>query len=199
MKKALNIIGILFFVIIVGIYYKSQLPSKKTTLSYDEIKNKRDQYIKNNPTSMPIHNTPSTIKVADKGDEGTQNKVYETKDEKFERFDQMEKEWDVVAKNLFGPKEYLEYVDMKERNEKEKMEAYEAYHDYIRKKYGNNFKYNLSEDQSVREKSINDKYLNSLQKLIGDEKYKAYLKRKEDFNRDLIRKSNGQSSIIIEF
>jgi uncharacterized short protein YbdD (DUF466 family) len=199
LKRSLNIIGILFFIIIVGIYYYSQLPKSRPTISYEEIKKKRDSYIKKNPESLEIHNSPTTIKVSSETESVPQNKVYETKDEKFERFDQMEKEWDVIAKKLFGPSEYLEYVDMKEKNEKEKMEAYEAYHDYLRKKYGNNFKYNLSEDQSIREKSINDKYLNSLRKIIGDKKYIIYLKAKDDFNRNLIRKSGSQSTINIEF
>jgi uncharacterized protein YgiM (DUF1202 family) len=86
---------------------------------------------------------------------------------------------------------------MRDRNEKEKMQAYKEYHNYLRQKYGDKFSYNITDDQSAREKQINQRYLKDLLKLIGPEKFKKYTASKDQFNEEMRRKN--KESIQIEF
>jgi len=59
--------------------------------------------------------------------------------------------------------------------------------------------YNISEDQSIREKDINTKYTRELLKHIGEEKFKLYLKTRDQFNEDLQRKSPNGQALVVEF
>ena len=124
-------------------------------------------------------------------------KAVESAQNNFEIYDQMEKKWLESVSNIIGNKSMPMYLDMRERNDKEKMQAYKEYHDYLRFKYGDKYTYNISEDQSIREKKINERYLNDLLKLIGQEKFKAYLKARDDFNEENRRQS--KEAMIIEF
>lgn len=124
-------------------------------------------------------------------------KAVETTENNFAIYDQMEKKWLESVSNIVGNKTFPIYLEMRERNDKEKMQAYKEYHDYLRFKYGDKYTYNISEDQSIREKKINERYLNDLLKLIGQEKFKAYLKAKDDFNEESRRRS--KEAMIIEF
>ena len=121
----------------------------------------------------------------------------ETADKNFELFDQLEKKWLTRTTQLIGPELSKQYLEMREENEKEKMMAYKAYHDYLRQKYGDKFSYNISEDQSTREKEINNRYLTELLKLIGPDKFKRYTEMKDQFNEEMRR--NNKEALQIEF
>lgn len=168
-------------------FFKS-VNNEEKTVSSDDIKN-----------SLP--NVPQTIKPLNQKEDKANKvkKVYEVKEDKFDVFDRIEKEWLSQVSVLLGEKNYTLYLDMRDRNEKEKLQAYQAFHDYLRSKYGENFKYNISEDQSVNEKRINDKYQKELLKLIGEEKYKTYLKTLDQFNEKTRRESNGKNFVLMEF
>lgn len=102
-------------------------------------------------------------------------------EEQFAEFDRMEKNWLSKVESIIG-KDYPAYLELREINEKEKMQAYKEYHDYLRKKFGDKFNYNISEDQSIREKEINQKYLKQLLDKIGKTKFQAYLKARDEVN-----------------
>ena len=101
----------------------------------------------------------------------------------------MEKVWLDEVKNIVGPQHFTIYLDMKKNNEKEKLEAYNEFHEYMRNKHGDNFSYNISEDQSVQEKKVNQKYLKELLKVIGQEKFASYIKARDKLN-EKYRKQN---------
>jgi len=189
---------IILALILVG-YYFYQRP-KNNIITYEEL-----QKMKQSKSLPKEENVPLTLKaegntsVAEKHTDSAVKKVYETKDDKFEAFDRMEQAWLKNVQGLLSAKEYLAYEELRNLNEKEKAEAYKAYHDYLRSKYGNNFKYNISEDQSIREKKINEKYLKDLLKLVGEEKFKKYLKLKDQYNENLRRESKSKSFLVIEF
>ena len=124
-------------------------------------------------------------------------KVVESPENNFELYDRMEKKWLNLVLNIVGSKTYPLYLEMRERNDQEKMRAYKEYHDYLRLKYGDKYSYHISEDQSIREKKINEHYMNELLKLIGEEKFKTYLKAKDNFNEESRRQS--KEAMIIEF
>ena len=124
-------------------------------------------------------------------------KVVETADENFEVFDKIEKEWLTKAQAIVGSDKYQAYLGLREQNDKEKLLAYKEYHDYLRQKYGDKFSYNLSEDQSIREKKINQRYLGELLKLIGPEKFTKYTAEKDQFNEEMRRQK--KETIQIEF
>ena len=113
-----------------------------------------------------------------------------TDEEQFAAYDAMEKAWLNKVKMIVGEKTYPAYIEMRESNDKEKMVAYKEYHDYLRKKFGDKFTYNISEDQSVREKEINQKYLKMLLEKIGTEKFKSYVKARDVINEENRRKKN---------
>lgn len=148
-------------------------------------------------TNNDLINTPQSLKSNEKN--LPKIKVYETKDDKFSAFEEMEKNWLNKSKELLGDNNFKEYFNLRENCEKEKEKAYSAYHDYLRSKNGNNFKYNISEDQSALELKINEKYQDKLLKIIGEDKYKKYLVLKDNFNEELHKKSNGKEVILIEF
>jgi uncharacterized short protein YbdD (DUF466 family) len=120
-------------------------------------------------------------------------------DKNFEEYDQIEKNWLLKMNNMFGEKDYQFYLDLRARNEEEKMQAYKEFHDYLRQKYGDKFSYHISDDQSVREKAINTRYTRDLLKKVGEEKFKLYLKARDEFNEALERKSPSGHALIIEF
>lgn len=167
-------------------------PEQKMTLDWDQLDA--------NSGSEPL-DTPATIKKDEELVKEPKTREYTTlsqsEDEKFEAFDRMEKKWLAEVKTVIGDSNYARYLEMRELNEKEKMEAYKEYHDYLRKKYGDNFKYNISEDQSIREKKINQKYLQELMELIGKEKFQAYIKARDKINEE--NRRNGKEFIQVEF
>ncbi len=143
---------------------------------------------------------PASLKVLPKkpivyeGGTKTQSK---TEDESFIVFDQIEKNWLKNAQEIMGEEKFEVYSEMRNRSEKEKLQAYKEYHDYLRSKYGDKFTYNISEDQSVREKEINQRYLKELVNLLGEEKFKEYTSQKDQFN-EKIRREN-KTSVLIEY
>lgn len=120
-----------------------------------------------------------------------------TEEEKFEAYDQMEKKWLGKVKEILESRHYDIYLDMREQNDKEKLEAYKEYHEFLRKKHGDQFSYKISEDQSTREKAINQKYLKELLALIGEQKFAEYLKARDAVNEEYRR--NNKPFIQIEF
>lgn len=126
-------------------------------------------------------------------------KIVKVQDHNFEEFDKSEKLWLSEIENILGHNDFDFYLDLRNKNEEEKMSAYKEFHDYLRQKNGDNFSYNISEDQSVREKEINTKNTRELLKRIGEEKFKMYLKARDQFNEQLLRKSQDGSALIIEF
>lgn len=197
MKKLIFLLTILLLGLVYYFYQKNQ----SQIITHEELNRLKKAAKENAPVQ---ENIPLTLKTNEQNKEALPEKepdvkVYETKDEKFEAFDRMEKGWLNSVSKLLTAKEYLVYEDLRNLNEKEKADAYKAYHDYLRSKYGNNFKYNISEDQSIREKKINEKYLKDLAKLLGPEKFKKYLATKDQYNENLRRETKGKSFLVIEF
>ncbi|NOT78400.1 MAG: hypothetical protein HOP07_05290 [Bacteriovoracaceae bacterium] len=115
----------------------------------------------------------------------------------FNEYDIIEKKWLEIVKNNLGESFYFQYLEMREQNDKEKMSAYQEYHDYLRQKQGDKFEYNISEDQSERERKINQIYLNKLLEIIGPAKFQEYLKSRDQFNEESRR--NNKEFILMEF
>lgn len=193
MKKK---VALVFFIGIFAASYLYFSRKPANIITYEEL-----QKIKKQNHAPQAENVPLTLKAEQEKSQVQEpvKKVYETKDDKFEEFDRMERGWLENVKKLFTAKEYLLYEELRNVNEKEKADAYKAYHDYLRAKYGNNFKYNISEDQSIREKKINEKYLKDLLKIIGEEKFKKYLSQKDQYNETLRRSSKSKTFLVIEF
>lgn len=118
-------------------------------------------------------------------------------DDEFKAFDEMEKKWLTSVESLFGPLAYQKYLSLRAENEKEKALAYKEYHEYLKKKFGDKFTYNISEDQSIREKQINQRYLKELLILVGSENFQKYLKARDVLNEE--NRKNNKEFIQIEF
>lgn len=147
--------------------------------------------------SNPLDTPASIKKEADVPHMREHSTLTKDEEDQFAAFDKMEKAWLATAENIIGKDHYARYLEMRDNNEKEKMMAYKEYHDYLRQKYGDKFTYNISEDQSVREKEINQRYLKDLLALIGDEKFQTYLKARDKINEENRRKQ--KEFIQIEF
>lgn len=119
----------------------------------------------------------------------TEKSFNNNEDDEFLEFDRIEKKWLLIAKDIIGEKDYPAYLEMRENNDKEKMIAYKEYHDYLRQKYGDKFTYNISEDQSIREKKINQKYLKDLMGKIGREKFQLFILARDKINEENRRKN----------
>jgi uncharacterized short protein YbdD (DUF466 family) len=140
---------------------------------------------------------PATIKKDSRKIEGHSAKVEKLDDDEFKAFDEMEHKWLTSVEALFGPSVYTKYLNLRKENEKEKALAYKEYHEYLRKKFGDKFTYNISEDQSVREKQINQRYLKELLLLVGADKFQKYLKARDVLNEE--NRKNNKEFIQIEF
>jgi len=165
-----------------------------------EIINESDPKIQKADSKIPLSLKISEEALKNAKEHGAitdSQKVVENEEDNFEVFDRVEKAWLQKVGGIIGEDKYPLYLDMRDRNEKEKMQAYKEYHDYLRQKYGDKFSYNISDDQSIREKKINQRYLKDLLKLIGPEKFKAYTQTKDQLNEE-IRRSN-KNAIQIEF
>lgn len=142
--------------------------------------------------------TPATLRKVDGASNMREYNTLTKKDEdEFAEFDLLESSWLVTAESIIGRADYPRYIEMRDANEKEKMIAYQEYHDYLRKKFGDKFEYNISEDQSIQEKKINQRYLKELLALIGNEKFQAYIKARDKINEE--NRRNNKAFIQIEF
>ncbi len=200
MNKKLPLI--LVFIILVSwfIYRATHAPVEQSEVVIDS-----------DTAVAPANNVPATLKVEQtktiepgkpeqKGFGPQKVRVYEkpdSQDDRFLEFDRQEKNWLNEAKTIIGEKDYPMYVQMREQSEKEKLMAYKEYHDYLRQKFGDKFSYNISEDQSIREKDITKRYLGDLLKIIGEEKFKKYISARDQFNEKMRREN--KESIQIEF
>ncbi len=185
---------ILVFIVIIAwfVYRAMHAPvAKNEVVIESETKIAAD---KNIPPSLKI-NQDAKNSHTENGE--VKSRVYEKEDASFEEFDKMDEAWLAKAKEIVGEDKYALYLDMRKRNDDEKLIAYKEYHNYLRQKYGDKFSYNLSEDQSAREKQINQKYLKELLKLIGPEAFKKYTAEKDQFNEKMRRQN--KSSIQVEF
>ena len=182
----------LLIVIFVGwfsykFFVERKLPKQASmALDWDEL----------DATGAVAEKTPSTMKK-----EGIGTRVHSTlskdEEEDFRAFDEMEEAWLETVQAVLGDTFYPRYIEMRALNEKEKMQAYKDYHDFMRKKYGDKFTHNISEDQSVLEKKINQHYLKELLAMIGPEKFQQYLKARDSIN-EANRKKNKEF-IQVEF
>ncbi|MDO9182066.1 MAG: hypothetical protein Q7U04_06640 [Bacteriovorax sp.] len=189
MKKAFKI---LIFILVLIIAYR---------FIYQEIKSPTIKIVETQSDAIPKNsqaNAPASLKV-EQTSLGKPVKINEQKlnDEEFNAFDKLEENWLFAVQEIIGDEKYSQYLEMREKNEKEKLDAYKEYHDSLRQKYGDKFSYNLSDDQSSKEKKINQKYLKDLLKLIGPENFKKYTAIKDQFNEEQRRKN--KASIQIEF
>lgn len=118
----------------------------------------------------------------------------------FEAFDKFEARWISEVKKVFPkPKMFDVYLVFREDNEKEKMEVYEEFHKLMEKKFGPNYTYSLSEDQTKMEQKINDKYLKKLKDMMGEKAFMEYLKVRDEFNEQIMRETKGQRPLLIEY
>lgn len=129
----------------------------------------------------------------------------ETLDEKesekeFQEFDRLENAWIKEVQKVFPkPKMFDVYLVFREDCEREKMEVYEEFHKLMEKKYGKNYSYSLSEDQTKREQLINDKYLKKLKDMLGEKDFMNYLKVRDQFNEEIARNTKGKRPLLIEY
>lgn len=190
-KKTLAIVLVTLTIAIVGYrILRAPTPPRPTVVIESET-NQNQKTEKNVPSSLKIN---PKAKVSG---EDQKTKDREFTEEDFKEFDQIEKNWLGTVELIIGEKNYPRYLEMRNQNEKEKMQAYKEYHDYLRQKYGDTFSYNISEDQSIREKQINQRYLKELLELIGPEAFKKYTDAKDLFNENMRREN--KESIQMEF
>ncbi len=100
------------------------------------------------------------------------------------KIEKIEQKWLDQVHTIVGDQNFEQYLKMRQRNEKEKLDAYNQYHEFLRKKYGDKYAYNISEDQSKKEKEINQNFLKEFKMLIGEAKFKDYLKAKDEINKE---------------
>ncbi|MBC7538260.1 MAG: hypothetical protein H7281_05530 [Bacteriovorax sp.] len=193
-KKVLPIIVVIFMSVGWFIYRALHVPTEKVVETDSD--SKVITFDSKLPPSLKI-NTPASSPTPKAPEEKKNYRIRETKDEQFEAFDKLDSAWLYKAKEIIGADKYAQYLEMRNRNDREKMQAYKEYHDYLRQKYGDKFSYNITDDQSIREKQINQRYLKDLLKLIGPDKFKKYTAVKDQFNEEM-RRSNKES-IQIEF
>ncbi len=169
-------------------------PKNETfTLDWHELEEKSG--VKKNPLEqVPLSiKTNNTKEASDKVSVGSRVDDQEI----FLAFDEVERNWLLAVKPVIGEEYYSAYLELREKNEKEKMDAYKAYHEFLRQKYGDNFEYNISEDQSVKEKEINQVYLKKLLELLGRERFQNYLKARDEYNEGTRR--SGKEFLPMEF
>jgi len=201
MKKLSYLVLIIALAFLAYYFSKS---NEKTITKQNSNSNDFQNTSLNNNSSNKKESLPDSFKSGDDQNKKASNeelkvKVVETHDPKFEEFDRLEALWLKEVQEIFGREEYHYYQTLREVNEKEKMEAYQAFHDYMRSKSGNNFSYKITEDQTIREKKINEKYLNMLEKKVGASKFRQYISRRDALNEKNQRAKNGQNVIVIEF
>ena len=100
------------------------------------------------------------------------------------KIEKIEQKWLDQVHAIVGDQNFEQYLKMRQRNEKEKLDAYNQYHEFLRKKYGDKYAYNISEDQSKKEKEINQNFLKEFKMLIGEAKFNDYLKAKDEINKE---------------
>ncbi len=191
-KKSIPFILLGIFISWASYKFFLEKPIKKNeqTLAIDW--QELDQSKKGNNQKIPL-----TIKSKEEAlaNEGKTQNVDDQ--EIYQAYDEIERIWLETIKPVIGDEQYGAYLELREKNEKEKMDAYKAYHEFLRQKYGDKFEYNISEDQSAKEKEINQAYLKKLLTLIGPEKFQIYLKAKDQYNEGTRR--SGQAFLPMEF
>lgn len=200
MEKLKKSIPYLLIVLFVGWFSYKFFVERKTIPQDQKMALDWDQLDATSGT--PPAETPATLKKAEAPKTKEQNvrehsTLTKSEQDKFAAYDEVENKWLAEVQNIMGDEFYPQYLEMRERNEKEKMQAYKEYHDFLRKKHGDNFSYNISEDQSIREKKINQIYLKELLQLVGEKKFKAYIEARDKINEN--NRRNGREFIQVEF
>jgi hypothetical protein len=194
-KRALKLASLLgLIVLLLFVFWRIR---QHMRASKDYVQQEPEQKItqdKDIPLSLKLNDQSVQARVLS---EQVSSKTYEGRDEHFEEFDQAEQLWVSRVKEIIGKPHFLLYLELKKLNDEEKMLAYKEYHDYLRQKYGEHFSYNISEDQSLREKQINQRYLEKLLKIIGPDTFKSYTEAKDLFNESMRRQD--KESIQVEF
>jgi hypothetical protein len=168
-----------------GYYFLNRPAATQNEKIYNDIQTPSTTVVFKNKALTPADSSPQ--------------KIIKTPDKNFEEYDQNEKAWLGKIELLLGENDFQYYTDLREKNDQEKMQAYKEFHEYLRQKHGDNFSYNISEDQSVREKDINTKYTRMLLKKIGEEKFKMYLKTRDEYNEELQKQSKDGQALVFEF
>ena len=206
-KNKYILIVIFIFFIGGGIYLyfmKGRHTMEKITeyeVQSSSIKNSNNENLPRSSAKLPID--AERLKQVKRENYQDQNPEAVDNDENkkdFAEFDRFENQWINEVKKVFPkPKMFEVYLVFREDNEKEKMEAYEEFHKLMEKKFGPNYTYSLSEDQTKMEQKINDKYLKKLKDMVGDKTFTEYLKVRDEFNEKVMRETKGQRPLLIEY
>ncbi len=153
--------------------------------------------VTNAPEIDPL---PKSLEITSGEKKKTSKPGPEAEDDKnFEEFDRLEEKWLNQMQTFFNDeKKFNIYMMFRDSSEKEKLDAYEEYHKHLEAKYGKNYSYSLSEDDTKREESINNKYLNKIKLLLGEKEYIKYLEVKDQFNKEEAKKMTNKKSLLIE-
>lgn len=170
---------------------KDKSNSTALKLDWDQLNNQGSQSVKSAPQTIKVIKDSDVVKTKEF------DTLTESEKDQFKIYDEIEKKWLESVRNLLTEKEFLQYENLRKANEKEKMQAYQEYHDYLRQKFGDQFQYNISEDHTVRENKINQSYLKELLRMIGEKKFKNYLKNRDLFNEE--NRRNQKEFLQIEF
>lgn len=190
MEKIKKIIPVLFIVLFVGWFCKKffldrEVPrSQVQTLEWSDT-DIRDEFA---DTAQDEDNLDEHGHVHGQKDSKAEQQLKELTDEEAEeiigKIEKIEQQWLSQVHTIVGDQHFEQYLKMRQRNEKEKLEAYNQYHEFLKKKYGDRYAYNISEDQSKKEKEINQNFLREFKMLIGEAKFKEYLKAKDEINKE---------------
>jgi hypothetical protein len=114
----------------------------------------------------------------------------------FKEIEAREEKWSSELSKIFDKTEMETYFQLQSECEDEKSRDYFEYH---RALVAENKIIRVSEDKGPRELDINQKYLKKLLKTVGEEKMKKYFSLRTQINEELLKKSAGQESLLIEF
>lgn len=188
MEKFKKIIPVILIVIFIGWFCKKYFIDREVPRSQTQELNRYD---------LEAHDELDEEGEDSDALDGHAHGVNETKEEKMlkeltdeeaeeiiGKIEKIEQKWLDQVHTIVGDQNFEQYLKMRQRNEKEKLDAYNQYHEFLRKKYGDKYAYNISEDQSKKEKEINQNFLKEFKMLIGESKFKDYLKAKDEINKE---------------
>lgn len=188
MEKFKKIIPVILIVIFIGWFCKKYFIDREVPRSQTQELNRYD---------LEAHEELDEEGEDSDALDGHTHGVNETKEEKMLKeltdeeaeeiignIEKIEQKWLDQVHTIVGDQNFEQYLKMRQRNEKEKLDAYNQYHEFLRKKYGDKYAYNISEDQSKKEKEINQNFLKEFKMLIGESKFKDYLKAKDEINKE---------------
>ncbi|MGB0453932.1 MAG: hypothetical protein ACPGJV_09475 [Bacteriovoracaceae bacterium] len=126
-------------------------------------------------------------------------------DELEERFARNEREWLERVRDTFedwGIKAqvFKDYLKLRDEFEKEALSGLDDFHDNQEQKKGANYKYQINDfDNEVMDR-LRKKYYEKLSDLIGQERLKEFLRKRDEFNEELKQSFKGiKSDDLIDF